>query len=247
MLVLDQLEELFTQAQPDERDRFLAALALAAHDETARMRVVVTIRADYFDRPLASPAIGELMATHTIAITPLSAEEIERAVAGPAERSGVRLEPGLLATVVGDVAKHPAALPFLQYCLTELYDRRDGLVMSLDAYRDLGGVSGALGQRAEVTYDALDDPAKTAARDLFTRLVTPGKGEADTRRRARRAELVALPVGGAVMNEVIDRFGAAAAADIRSRPGDPRTHGRDRARGAPRRVAEAVRLDRARP
>ena len=66
------------------------------------------------------------MAAHHVAITPLSAEELERAVAGPAERAGARLEPGLLAAIVADVADQPAALPLLQYCLTELYDRRDG-------------------------------------------------------------------------------------------------------------------------
>ena len=75
----------------------------------------MTIRADYFDRPLASPAIGELMATRTIAITPLSAEEIElgpwqvrRSAAASASSRGC--SPPSWATS----PEHPAALPFLQ-------------------------------------------------------------------------------------------------------------------------------------
>ncbi len=207
VLVIDQFEELFTQGDGDERDEFLAALASAVGDDEARLRVVVTIRADYFDRPLTHRSIGELMAAHNVAITPLSAEELERAVAGPAERAGARLEPGLLAAIVADVADRPAALPLLQYCLTELYERRDGLVMTLAAYRELGGVSGALGRRAEEEYQSLDDEDQVAARELFTRLVTPGEGAADTRRRARRSELLALPVGAEAMERVINGFG----------------------------------------
>ncbi len=208
VLVVDQFEELFTQVDGDERDHFLAALASAVGDDEARLRVVATVRADYFDRPLTHRSIGELMAAHHVAITPLSAEELERAVAGPAERAGARLEPGLLAAIVADVSDRPAALPLLQYCLTELYDRRDGLVMTLAAYRELGGVSGALGRRAEEEYQSLDEDGRLAARELFTRLVTPGEGAADTRRRARRSELLALPVGAEAMERVLDAFGS---------------------------------------
>ena len=165
VLVIDQFEELFTQLDGDEHDQFLAALASAVGDDEARLHVVATIRADYFDRPLTHRSIGELMAAHNVAITPLSAEELERAVAGPAERAGARLEPGLLAAIVADVSDRPAALPLLQYCLTELYERRDGLVMTLDVYRELGGVSGALGRRAEEQYQGLgDEHGRLAAR-----------------------------------------------------------------------------------
>ena len=248
VLVLDQFEELFTQVDDaGERDGFLTMLVCTAQDVDARVRVLSTIRADYFDRPLSNGAIGELMAMHSVPITPLSPEEIERAVAGPAERSGVRLEPGLLATVVGDVADHPAALPFLQYCLTELYDRRDGLVMTLDAYRDLGAVSGALGRQAEETYNQLDDQHKQAARELFTRLVTPGEGEADTRRRARRSELLAAAGRGDGDGGRDRRVRQAAAAHLRPRPRNSRTDGRDRGRSAHRRVAATARVGGRRP
>ncbi len=248
LLVLDQFEELFTQAQPDERDRFLAALALAARDTNARIRVLVTIRADYFDRPLASPAIGELMATNTIAITPLSAEEIERAVAGPAERSGVRLEPGLLATVVGDVAEHPAALPFLQYCLTELYDRRDGLVMTLDTpiatsaeFRARSAGTPRTPTTRSTTREDGGPRSLQSSRD-------PGQGRGGHPPAGAFApNCVALPVGGAAMNEVIDRFGEQRLLTFDRDPTTPRTDGRDRPRGPFRRMAPVQRLDRARP
>ena len=156
VLVVDQFEELFTQVDGEERDQFLAALASAVGDDEARLRVVATVRADYFDRPLTHRSIGELMAAHHVAITPLSAEELERAVAGPAERqepasnrgswprSSRTSRPTGGASVV-------AVLP--DRALRPPRRARD------DARRvpELGGVSGALGRRAEEEYESLDD------------------------------------------------------------------------------------------
>jgi hypothetical protein len=102
---------------------------------------------------------------------PLRAEEFERAISGPAERAGARFEPGLVAELVADVSDEPGALPLLQYALTELYERREGSTLTADAYRAIGGVSGALAGRAEEIYDGLGEHAQEAARQLFLRLV----------------------------------------------------------------------------
>jgi hypothetical protein len=53
LLVIDQFEELFTLTREDEaRGRFLQALVMLAQDERSDVRIVVTLRADFFDRPL---------------------------------------------------------------------------------------------------------------------------------------------------------------------------------------------------
>ena len=67
-------------------------VVVAAATMGGRLRVVATLRADFFDRPLTHRSIGELMAAHNVAITPLSAEELERAVVGPCRTS--RSPPG---------------------------------------------------------------------------------------------------------------------------------------------------------
>ncbi len=56
VLVVDQLEELFTSTT-DERERraFLDLLADVASRPQAAVRVVATLRADYFDRPWPTP------------------------------------------------------------------------------------------------------------------------------------------------------------------------------------------------
>ncbi len=51
LLVIDQFEELFTLADAEQANRFLDALAEAVTEERSRLRVVLTLRADFYDRP----------------------------------------------------------------------------------------------------------------------------------------------------------------------------------------------------
>jgi WD40 repeat protein/DNA-binding SARP family transcriptional activator len=210
LLIIDQFEEAFTLVDDeDQRARFLSAVATAATDPCSRVRVVVTLRADLYDRPLSHPGIAELMKGGTAAITPLTPRELERAIAGPAEAVGVAVEPALVAALVAEVADQPASLPLLQYALTELFEHRNGGRLTLEAHDKVGGVSGALARRAEDLYERLSSPGQEAARQLFLRLVTLGEeGSEDTRRRVPRAELSALDVEPEAMDAAVDTFGA---------------------------------------
>jgi WD40 repeat protein/class 3 adenylate cyclase len=209
VLVVDQLEEVFTLVEDEaRRTQFLALLERAVDDPHANLRIVVTLRADFYDRPLLYSGFAELLRDYVEALVPLKADEFERAIAGPAERVGARFEPGLLAQLVADVADEPGALPLLQYALTELYERREGSTLTADAYRAIGGISGALAGRAEEIYEGLGDRAQEAARQLFLRLVTLGEGAEDTRRRVERTELASMEVDQKALEEAIQEFGA---------------------------------------
>jgi class 3 adenylate cyclase len=62
LLVLDQLEELFTLVDEEERrTHFLAILERAVNDPHSRLRVVTTLRADFYDRPLLYSGFAELL------------------------------------------------------------------------------------------------------------------------------------------------------------------------------------------
>jgi ABC-type glycerol-3-phosphate transport system substrate-binding protein len=207
LIVLDQLEEVFTLVDDDdERSRVLESVRAAVEAPGSRVRVVATLRADFFDQPLSVRGFGDLLAERTEAITPMSPEQLERAIAGPAEHVGLEVEPGLIAAMVTDVADRPGALPLLEFALTELAERKEG-ALTLDAYRRIGGVLGALARRAEQIYGAADEAGRDAARQLFLRLVTLGEGTEDTRRRVRRSELDALEVDRGSMDAVIEAFG----------------------------------------
>ena len=208
VLVVDQLEEVFTMVEEEQtRDQFLQSLVAATQDRGSRLRVVVTLRADFYDRPLSFPGLAELMRTRMETIVPLTAEELERAIDGPAARVGVVPELALIAEMVADVSDRPGALPLLQYALTELFERRRGRALTLEAYREIGGVSGALVRRAEELYEAMSEPEREAAKQLFLRLVIAGEGTSDTRRLVPRAELLSVEVDRRAMERVIDTFG----------------------------------------
>jgi WD40 repeat protein/DNA-binding SARP family transcriptional activator/tRNA A-37 threonylcarbamoyl transferase component Bud32 len=209
LVVIDQFEELFTLVDDEtRRARFLATLHAAATDSRSRVRVVLTLRADFYDRPLAYPGFGELLGARTQALTPLSATELDQAVREPAEQVGVALEPGLGAELVAEVQDQPGTLPLLQYALTELFERRQHAILTLGAFREIGGVAGALARRAEALYQGLNAAGREAARQLFLRLLTLGEeGAEDTRRRVLRGELAALEVGGQAVAAVIEAYG----------------------------------------
>jgi WD40 repeat protein/serine/threonine protein kinase len=189
LLVIDQFEELFTLVGDDRRrDHFIESLLEALNEPDSPLRVVVTLRADFYDRPLQQQALGRLLKANTEIVLPLSKEELAAAIVQPARQAGVLLEEDLTPAIVADVQTEPGALPLLQYALTELFERRQDGTMSLAAYEDVGGVTGALARRAEELYASLDPVSQDVARQIFLRLVTLGEGVEDTRRRVPRKE-----------------------------------------------------------
>ena len=211
LLVIDQFEELFILVEDEaQRDHYLNILQHAVSAEGGQVRVVLTLRADFYDRPLKHPAFGRLVEESTAVVLPLSTEELEQVVQRPAERVGTVLEKGLVPAIIEDVAEQPGALPLLQYALTELFERREGRMLTNQAYQDIGGVLGALGRRAEEVYADLDPDSRQVARQLFLRLVTLGEGAEDTRRQVQRSELQSLFCDEpALIDQVIDAFGKA--------------------------------------
>ena len=195
VLAVDQFEEIYTLLEDEaERVHFMESLVTAVLDPRSRLRVVITLRADFTDRPLLYMDFGDLVRMRTEFVLPLTPDELELAITGPAYRVGLVLEHGLVARIVRDVGDQPGALPLLQYALTEMFERREGRRMTLKGYESSGGVLGALGRRAEAIYTQFDEPTQVAARQVFIRLVTLGEGVEDTRRRVTRSEISGIQV-----------------------------------------------------
>ena len=208
LLVIDQFEELFTVTQDEtERNRFLDSLVVAVRDPNSQLRVIITMRADFYDRPLLYANFGDLMRKRTEVVLPLSPSELKQAISGPAERIGLHLEPGLVEAIVQDVGQQPGTLPLLQYALTELFEQREGNRLTLEAYRNSGGVMSALARRADELYQALDASGQAACTQLFLRLVALGEGTEDTRRRTPQSEILSIATEHQAMTNVIDTFG----------------------------------------
>ncbi len=194
LLLIDQFEELFTLVEEEAvREAFLQSLVTAVLDPQTRLRIVITLRADFTDRPLQYVDFGELIQQRLSLVLPLTPDELMQAITRPVENLGLTMSPDLIATMIQDVGNQPGMLPLLQYALTELFEQRQGQQIALETYRKTGGVAGALARRADEIFVSLDDAGQEAARQLFLRLVTLGEGVEDTRRRVLLSELEALP------------------------------------------------------
>ncbi|MCL4248342.1 MAG: protein kinase [Anaerolineae bacterium] len=209
LVIVDQFEEVFTLVENEARRvQFLDLLEAAATDPRNRVRVVITLRADFYDRPLHYPQFGDLVCTQMETVMPLSADELEAAVTRPAARVGVSFEPGLVTIITSDVHYQPGALPLLQYALTELFEKRTDHTLTVEAYQALGGAAGALTRRAEELYHEQDAGGQEILRQMFLRLVSLGEGVEDTRRRVPRSELLSIAADDERMDEALDTFAA---------------------------------------
>jgi basic membrane lipoprotein Med (substrate-binding protein (PBP1-ABC) superfamily)/DNA-binding SARP family transcriptional activator len=205
LLVVDQFEELFTLADPDEATAFIDGLLDAVDDPRGRVGVLVTMRADFYDRPLADPRLGARFGENVVNVVPLGPNELEAAATLPARQLDVVVEPRLVGRLIVDVAGQPNALPLFQYALTELFDERSSHVLDLETYDRIGGVRKAVARRAESIYTHLDGPEQQAVRQLFLRIATVS-GEAVGRRRVPASELAALDVDIVALQGAIDAF-----------------------------------------
>lgn len=212
VLLIDQFEELFLLvAEEQKRRRFLDLLTSAATDLQSRVRIAISLRADYYDQPLNYQQFGELVRSNLETVLPLSAEELERAITKPTESASVEYEEGLVARIINDVLYQPGALPLLQYALTELFERRIGRQLSHEAYEEIGGGIGALARRAEELYQEQDELGRESVRQMFLRLAGIGKdSETGSRgftcRRVARSELTASAPDADLLDELIDAF-----------------------------------------
>jgi WD40 repeat protein len=197
LLVIDQFEELFTQtATEDERRHFVDLLLTAVTEPDGPLLTVITLRADFYDRPLQYPELGRIIEAHHVTAYPLEARDLRAIIEKPAQLPDVQLtfEEGLVGDLLFDVQGRIGALPLLQFTLDQLFQHREERLLTLHAYQQIGGVRGALAKHAESTYQSLPtENHQRLARALFLRLINPGTVEEDaTRRRIPLSELVVI-------------------------------------------------------
>jgi len=209
-LFIDQFEEIFTQNtdEPIAHD-FLEMLHHSLTHPQSRLRLILTLRADYYDRPLQHQHFGELIREHTEVVLPLSDLALEEIIIEPSLQVGLAVQPDLKMAILHDLSGQQGALPLLQYTLSELFENRDGSnLLSLATYRALGGISGALSRRAETIFADLTASEQATAQQLFLRCVTVEGGGVPTRKRALMTALLAnlSPEGRDRLVAVTEKF-----------------------------------------
>ena len=219
MLVIDQFEELFAAtASLEARDEFVDMITEAVTDTTGKVRVVLTLRADFYDRPLQYPRFGRLLHECQVVVTAPTDDDLLAAIEGPAELVGMEFDAGLVRILARDFERN-ASLPLLQHTLVELSDRRDGRPAHRRCLRGDGRDRRRARTEGGVAVQRVrrgrNDPL---VRRLFTRLVAIGDGSGDTRRRVQRRELDGLADSTATVDDILERFGAARLLSFDPRP-----------------------------
>ena len=142
------------------------------------VRIVATLRADYFDRPLGYAAFGNVLRGRTVALGAMTATELADAIRRPAAAVGVEVDAALVARITGEAERQPGALPLVQHAMAELFERRRTNTITVGDLDESGGLSEALGRRAEAIYGELDE--------LAPRPGAPGVPQSGQRERGPR-------------------------------------------------------------
>ena len=190
LLLVDQVEELFTHVDdPETRHRFLDVLLQGADEAAEPARIVFTLRDDFLGRLAEGRQVLDTLAPATVLRRP-DAQALHEIVTEPLSAAGYAFEdPELAESIVRAVEGERAGLPLLQFACRELWARRDPerCLLLRSAYTAIGGVGGALAAHASAVMRGLTSERELSiARALLLRLVTPER----TRRIVPAAELL---------------------------------------------------------
>ena len=205
LLLVDQFEETFTLCKdPAERKAFIENLLAASADENdGPLRLVLTLRADFYHRCFEYDGLRPALEKHQALIGAMNADELREAITLPAQSAGWDLQPGLVELILRDVGQEPGALPLLSHALLETWQRRQGHTLTLAGYAAAGGVRKAIAQTADTVYQGLLPAEQVIARNIFLHLTELGEGAQDTRRLASLAELAPAPGQQAAVEAVL--------------------------------------------
>ncbi len=181
VLVIDQFEELFTLTDDEvERRRFVNLLVNACTRQEGPLIVILTLRTDFIAHLAEYPGLAALARLHLASPSAPTRDELRAIITQPTSLPDVQVgfEDGLIDTLLADAQGLSEVLPHTQFTLSELFQKRAGDQLTLQAYREIGGVKGALAQRAEQTYRALPSHEhRLATYALFLNLVDLGTAE----------------------------------------------------------------------
>jgi formylglycine-generating enzyme required for sulfatase activity/energy-coupling factor transporter ATP-binding protein EcfA2 len=211
VLFIDQFEEVFTQISKEtERVAFLNLLTHAATVENGRVIVLFSMRSDFVSNCATYPQINALLNQQFVQIGAMQPEELVSAIAQPALRVGLRIDPDLIAQVINDMKGEPGALPLMQFALKDLFDSQQGksgaIALTLNDYLQRGGIHKALERHADDSFSKLSKNEQELARSIFSGLIEIGRGTQDTRRTALFDELVPANANAADVGAIVQKL-----------------------------------------
>ena len=224
VLIVDQFEQVFT-LNPDlggeaTRQAFITALCSAAANpagpgQVPPALVVIAVRGDFWDRCAAVPELAGALQDGQFVVGPMTESELRVAITGPAEAAGLRIDPALTDTILGDLRvaggdRSAGVLPLLSQAMALTWEQREGDRLTSRGYAQAGGVSHAVQTGADRAYETLPAGQQAIAREVLRSMTVASRDGGLARRPVTRDDLYAGLPGAARsdIDAVLDAFAA---------------------------------------
>ena len=224
VLIVDQFEQVFT-LNPDvggeaARQAFITALCAAAANpagpgQVPPALVVIAVRGDFCDRCAAFAELAGALQDGLFVVVPMTESELRVAITGPAEAAGLRIDPALTDTILGDLRvaggdRSAGVLPLLSQAMALTWEQREGDRLTSRGYAQAGGVSHAVQTGADRAYETLPAGQQAIAREVLRRMTVASRDGGLARRPVTRQDLYAGLPGAdrSGIDAVLDAFAA---------------------------------------
>ena len=210
LLLVDQFEELFRYADyagREQADAFVSLLLESSRAAEVPIYVVLTMRSEFLGACTLMPGLAERINAGLYLSPRMTREETREAIEGPAGVCAFSIEPALVSRLLNDLSsfapwddersadqlqmlsRRADQLPLMQHVLNRLWLRAAAenagpVVLKLQDYATLGGLSGALDAHASEIVDALGDDAPVV--EIVFRALVAGVSLANAVRRPIR-------------------------------------------------------------
>jgi formylglycine-generating enzyme required for sulfatase activity len=186
IVLVDQLEELFSQksSTPEESQGFFEVIEALARSRL--VWVVATVRSDFYQECQKVPSLVQMkQGLGHFDLLPPGPNELLRVITRPATVAGLRFEQqgekNLADLILKEAVGQGELLPLLEHLLLDLYEHRseDG-ILTLERYQKIQGLQGALRKHCEKTYDGLSVGSQEAFGRVLSQLVNLSGENLDT-------------------------------------------------------------------
>ncbi|MGH1374378.1 MAG: winged helix-turn-helix domain-containing protein [Cellvibrionaceae bacterium] len=198
VLFVDRLEVLLADERVDAQTQDQFINVITAFSESGSILVLSACRNDFYPQLASHRGLmaGKASGAH-FDLAPPSRAEIMDMIRLPAQAAGLTWETdpvsgsGLDELICTQASASDDVLPMLQYTLQELYLQRRDQQLTIDSYQSMGGLEGALSQKAEAMMAELSEQAQSSLPRILSLLINLGIDETSiTSRTARWSELV---------------------------------------------------------
>jgi WD40 repeat protein len=209
ILFIDQFEEIYTINRKNDNsqatDTFIEHLLTAIQDKTD-FSVILTLRSDFLGETHRHAHLNKMIAEQHKIVSVMSQDELRAAITQPAILAGQALDDAVIEQLLEQTAGREGALPLLQFALSQIWEGLRNGTTAAQTLKNIGGVGGALAQKAESIYRQLSESEQAITKHAFLQLIQLGEGALDTRRRITVETIVPHNQNLAEVKMVLDKF-----------------------------------------